>query len=206
MRLSDPLVSAAAAVAYGVVVSVHFHIYVRWTEQNAFGAVAVHAVSIAGFLASMSLCAWDARLGAVMVAVVNLCHNWLIHVWNTLLATTTFLSRLRLQGLNDFLCSLALSYCAIKGCKLRQPYVIGAVAYLLAAHSTLLFGQAGKVPGFDSVVVYFYPEVVVQDGGPLRNCCNLMRWLAVQADLVSNTVLTGMLLAQSLPGGTSVRK
>ena len=69
-----------------------------------------------------------------------------------------------------------------------------AVGILLLVHSSLFLGQALKVPGLDHLVVTFYPETVVQQGGPLHSLFNLFRWLAVQSDIVSSTYLMGMIV------------
>ena len=106
-------------------------------------------------------------------------------MWNTLLATTTYMSRLRISAVNDALCALALSFCAIRGIELSQqefrshglpkgsrlrhsslsrPSLLlsMAVTYTLVVHSFLLFGQAVQVPFLEEFVLLFYPEQVVR--------------------------------------------
>ena len=179
-----------AGVVYAAVAVGHYHAYTQWEENQEVRLFALHAVSIATHVASVLLCNYGRPFeGCTTIIVANLCHNWLIHVWNTVLATTAHMSRLRLQGVNDLTFTLALSYCAIIGCKLRQRAVLFAVAILLLVHSSLFLGQALKVPLLDWLVVTFYPETVVREGGPLFSCFNLLRWLAVQSDVVSSSFL-----------------
>eukprot|EP00966_Prymnesium_polylepis_P125743 2907578-Prymnesium_polylepis.1 len=186
----------AAAVAYGAVVYGHLRAYTTWTEEDEHLAVALHLASIAGHLASVWACAALARpaLGAITIVVTNGCHNWLIHLWNTVLATTAHMSRMRLQGVNDLTCTLALSYSAVVGCRMRDHRVRAAVAVLLVVHASLFLGQAAHVPLLDRLVVAFYPETVVREGGPLHSCFNVVRWLAVQSDIVSSTFLTARIV------------
>lgn len=190
-----PLSYGPLVLAYGAVALAHRHAYLSWNDDCAHRVYMLHAASITGHVASIALCACGHQsLGAATILAVNLCHNWLIHLWNTVLASTAFMSRLRLQGVNDLTCTLALSFCALYGCRLRQTSVRIAVAILLVVHASLFFGQALKIPGLDWLVVNFYPETVVREGGPLHSCFNLFRWLAVQSDISSSTFLMVMIM------------
>ena len=171
----DPRDVALVCVVYGAIVVAHYHAYVYATEEGAVFIHILHGMSIAGFMMSIALCLREdygyVRLGGYTAVITDLCHNWLLHVWNTLLATTTYMSRLRISAVNDALCALALSFCAIRGIWLSQqefrsqqglpkgsrlrhsssparPSLLlsMAVTYTLVVHSFLLFGQAVQVP------------------------------------------------------------
>ena len=206
MRASTLLTAAAVGIFYAAVVAGHYHAYVHWAEPDADRVVVLHAVSISAHIVSLLLCKFGHPLtGAATIVVANMCHNWLIHVWNTVLATTAYMSRVRLQGVNDLTCTLALSYSAIEGGKLRQPAVLLAVAVLLLVHGSLFLGQALRVPVLDWLVVTFYPETVVREGGPLFSAFNLMRWLAVQSDVVSSSFIMVKVVSQCASHPSAVR-
>ena len=73
-----------------------------------------------------------------------------------------------------------------------------AVTYTLVVHSFLLFGQAVQVPFLEEFVLLFYPEQVVREGGPFYDLYNLLRWLAVQLDLATNTFLVATIVRSLL--------
>ena len=221
----DPRDVALVCVVYGAIVVAHYHAYVYATEEGAVFIHILHGMSIAGFMMSIALCLREdygyVRLGGYTAVITDLCHNWLLHVWNTLLATTTYMSRLRISAVNDALCALALSFCAIRGIELSQqefrshglpkgsrlrhsslsrPSLLlsMAVTYTLVVHSFLLFGQAVQVPFLEEFVLLFYPEQVVREGGPFYDLYNLLRWLAVQLDLATNTFLVATIVRSLL--------
>ena len=197
----------SVCLAYGTIALGHSHAYLNWDEHCAHRAYMLHAISIFGHLASIGLCASGRSwLGAMTILTVNLCHNWLIHLWNTFMASTAFMSRLRLQGVNDLTCTLALSYCALCGCRLQLPSVRVAVAILLVVHASLFLGQTLELPVMDWLVVTFYPETVVREGGPLHSCFNFVRWLAVQSDIASSTFLMLMIARAASETNTNAEK
>ena len=183
------------AAAYGMVVAAHYHAYTRWSDEQSVNITILHGISIAGHILSCGLCALTKPLlGARVIVFVNACHNYLIHIWNTVLATTALMSRVRLQGVNDMTCTLALCCCAAQ-CGLRsRPWVSICMASLLLVHVFLFLGQALRAPAFDRLVIAFYPETVVKEGGPLYSCFNLLRWCAVQSDLLSSSVVMASLV------------
>jgi hypothetical protein len=196
--ISSRIKCAIIGMVYSVVVVCHYHAYVYWAEAEEHRCTLLHLVSIGSHLVSLYLgTCHSSALGAVAIMIANLCHNYLIHVWNTVLATTSFMSRMRLQGVNDLTCTVALSVAAVRSCRPLHPSISWAVAILLTVHCSLFLGQAMMMPVLDRVVVTFYPETVIEEGGPLHSCFNLLRWLAVQSDISSSTFLM-VALVQSM--------
>ena len=92
------IIATTALLTYGVIARSHYYAYVHWSEQEAPRVYVLHTISIASHVVSLYLCAVAAQkqLASATIVVANLCHNWLIHFWNTVLSTTSFMSRLTL--------------------------------------------------------------------------------------------------------------